>query len=189
VLDIACGSGRAALALAEMFPHSRFTGIDISAEAIAAGRADIERRTVRNVTLVQADAAELWLEGTFQLVTAFDAIHDQARPKRVLERDYTTLSGDGVFLMQDIAGRTRLVDNLANPLAPFNYTISCMHCMSVSLAAGGPGLGAMWGREQALEMLDAAGFKDVRVKLLPHDPLNYYYVACKNRGGSHGIYE
>jgi SAM-dependent methyltransferase len=186
VLDIACGSGRAALAMAEMFPHSRFTGIDISAEAIAAGRAEIERRAARNVTLVQADAAELWLEGTFQLVTAFDAIHDQARPKRVLERVYTALSGGGVFLMQDIAGRTRLADNLTNPLAPFSYTISCMHCMSVSLAAGGPGLGAMWGREQALEMLDAAGFKDVRVELLPHDPLNYYYVAHKSRGVSRG---
>ena len=54
-----------------------------------------------------------------------------------------------------------------------------MHCMSVSLAAGGPGLGAMWGREQALEMLEAAGFRGVRVQALPHDPINIYYVAGK----------
>ena len=54
-----------------------------------------------------------------------------------------------------------------------------MHCMSVSLAAGGPGLGAMWGREKALEMLAAAGFTNVRVAELPHDPINYYYVAVK----------
>jgi ubiquinone/menaquinone biosynthesis C-methylase UbiE len=180
VLDIACGSGRAVLALAEMFPLSRFTGIDISAEAIAAGRAGIAQRRIQNVTLVQADAADLWLEGTYQLATAFDAIHDQARPQRVLERIYSALCADGVFLMQDIAGRTKLADNLSHPLAPFNYTISCMHCMSVSLAAGGPGLGAMWGREQALQMLEAAGFRDVRVELLPHDPLNYYYVALKH---------
>jgi hypothetical protein len=59
------------------------------------------------------------------------------------------------------------------------YTISCMHCMSVSLAAGGPGLGAMWGRELAVEMLNAAGFKEVRVESLPHDPINYYYVAVR----------
>ena len=49
--------------------------------------------------------------------------------------------------------------------------------MSVSLACGGAGLGAAWGKELALEMLAAAGFADVRVETLPHDMLNYYYVA------------
>lgn len=178
-LDIACGSGGAALTMAETFPLSRFTGVDLSAEAIAAGRAEVAARNVRNVTLVQADAAELWLEDTYHLITAFDAIHDQARPARVLERVYAALRPGGVFLMQDIAGHTKLADNTAHPLGPFTYTISCMHCMSVSLAAGGPGLGAMWGREKALEMLAAAGFTNVRVAELPHDPINYYYVAVK----------
>jgi ubiquinone/menaquinone biosynthesis C-methylase UbiE len=181
VLDIACGSGRASIALGETFPQSRFTGIDISAEALDAGRAEIVTRGMPNVTLVRADAADLWLEGTFHLITAFDAIHDQARPQRVLDRIFTALRPGGVFLMQDIAGRTRLEDNMSGPLAPFMYTISCMHCMSVSLAAGGPGLGAMWGREKALEMLHTAGFTDVQVRELPHDPINYYYVAVKSR--------
>jgi hypothetical protein len=49
--------------------------------------------------------------------------------------------------------------------------------MSVSLAGGGPGLGAAWGKELALEMLSDAGFGDVRVETLPHDILNYYYLA------------
>ena len=143
------------------------------------GAADATARDLRNVTLVQADAAELWLEDTYHLITAFDAIHDQARPARVLERVYAALRPGGVFLMQDIAGHTKLSDNTSHLLGPFTYTISCMHCMSVSLAAGGPGLGAMWGREKALEMLTAAGFTNVRVAELPHDPINYYYVAVK----------
>jgi SAM-dependent methyltransferase len=179
VLDIACGSGEAVLSMAETFPLSRFTGIDLSPEAIAAGRGEVTTRDLRNVTLVQADAAELWLEDTYHLITAFDAIHDQARPARVLERVYAALRPGGVFLMQDIAGHTKLSDNARHVLGPFTYTISCMHCMSVSLAAGGPGLGAMWGREKALEMLTAAGFTNVRVAELPHDPINYYYVAVK----------
>jgi len=178
-LDIACGSGYASIALAEMFPDSHFTGIDMSADAIAAGGAEASRRRLRNVNLVQADAAELDVDGRYDLVTAFDAIHDQARPERVLSRIYAALKPGGTFLMQDIAGRSKLADNLSQPLAPFMYTISCMHCMSVSLAAGGPGLGAMWGRELALEMLAAAGFAGVRVEELPHDPINYYYVAVK----------
>ena len=89
------------------------------------------------------------------------------------------LSPGGVFLMQDIAGHTKLHENRTHPLGPFTYTISTMHCMSVSLSAGGPGLGAMWGREKAVEMLGAAGFTSVRVAELPHDPINYYYVAVK----------
>ena len=178
-LDIACGSGGAILSMAETFPQSRFTGVDLSAEAIAAGRAEVAARDLRNITLVQADAAELWLEDTYHLITAFDAIHDQARPARVLERVYAALRPGGVFLMQDIGGHTKLADNTNHVLGPFGYTISCMHCMSVSLAAGGPGLGAMWGREKALEMLAAAGFTNVRVAELPHDPINYYYVAIK----------
>jgi 2-polyprenyl-3-methyl-5-hydroxy-6-metoxy-1,4-benzoquinol methylase len=179
VLDIACGSGHAVVAMAEMFPASRFTGVDMSGEAISAARADVSTRRLRNATFVLGDAAELRGEPEYDLITAFDAIHDQARPAQVLERIYQSLRPGGVFLMQDIAGRTKLADNMANPLAPFGYTISCMHCMSVSLAAGGPGLGAMWGQEKALEMLEAAGFRNVVVHMLPHDPINYYYVTVK----------
>jgi SAM-dependent methyltransferase len=178
-LDIACGSGRAAMSLGQAFPNSRFTGVDVSTEAVTAARGEIVNRRIRNVNIVQGDVAELWLDDSFHLITAFDAIHDQARPARVLQRIFAALRPGGVFLMQDIAGHTNLADNLDGPLAPFMYTISCMHCMSVSLAAGGPGLGAMWGREQALQMLAAAGFTGVRVETLPHDPINYYYIAVK----------
>ena len=54
-----------------------------------------------------------------------------------------------------------------------------MHCMTVSLAQGGMGLGAMWGEEKALEMLREAGFGRVEVKRLPHDFQNCYYVVRK----------
>ena len=79
--------------------------------------------------------------------------------------------------MQDIAGSSHLHQNMEQPIAPFGYTISCMHCMAVSLAQGGDGLGAMWGEEKAQEMLRASGFTHVEVHKLPHDILNVYYVA------------
>lgn len=79
--------------------------------------------------------------------------------------------------MQDINGSGCLHQDQAHPFSVFLYTISCMHCMSVSLAQGGPGLGAMWGRRKALEMLRAAGFKNVALHESPHDPLNFYYVS------------
>jgi len=177
VLDIACGSGRALVAMALRYPSSRFTGIDVSGEAIAAGRAEAARRGLANLRFEQGDVAELNGVGVYDLVTAFDAIHDQARPADVLAGIRRVLRPAGVLLMQDIAGHTHVADNRDHPLGPFLYTISCLHCMSVSLAAGGPGLGAMWGREQALEMLGAAGFENVTVDTLPHDPINNYYIA------------
>jgi hypothetical protein len=54
-----------------------------------------------------------------------------------------------------------------------------MHCMSVSLAFDGAGLGTAWGRQLALSMLGDVGFKDVRVTEIETDPINYYYVATK----------
>jgi hypothetical protein len=82
-------------------------------------------------------------------------------------------------LMQDILASSQLDQNLDNPLASFLYSISTMHCMTVSLAQGGAGLGTCWGRELAETMLRDAGFIDIRVEKLPHDDMNYYYIAKK----------
>lgn len=81
--------------------------------------------------------------------------------------------------MQDIAGSSQVQQNMEHPIAPFLYTISCMHCMTVSLSQNGKGLGAMWGKELACKMLNEAGFSQVEVKQLPHDPINYYYIVTK----------
>jgi len=54
-----------------------------------------------------------------------------------------------------------------------------MHCMTVSLAYDGAGLGAVWGTQLATSMLADAGFDDVRVAEVESDPLNAYYIARK----------
>ena len=51
--------------------------------------------------------------------------------------------------MQDIKGSSHVYNNVGHPIGTFLYTVSCMHCMTVSLAQGGEGLGAMWGEEDA----------------------------------------
>jgi len=62
-------------------------------------------------------------------------------------------------------------------MALFLYTVSTMHCMTVSLAQGGEGLGACWGEEKARELLAEAGFRSVEVSTVEGDPLNLYYVC------------
>ncbi|MFO0850402.1 MAG: class I SAM-dependent methyltransferase [Gemmataceae bacterium] len=183
VLDVGCGRGQAVMALARRFPASRFVGYDFSEEAIGSATRAARAARLENARFAVRDAAGLTDRSAFDLVTAFDAIHDQADPAAVLARIRQALRPGGVFLMQDIKACSHVHGNRDLPLGPWVYTISCMHCMSVSLAGGGAGLGAAWGEELALRMLADAGFPSVRVHTLPHDPLNSYYVARPAAGG------
>jgi 2-polyprenyl-3-methyl-5-hydroxy-6-metoxy-1,4-benzoquinol methylase len=165
--------------MAKAFPKSWFTGFDFSEEAVAAARREAELQGITNVRFEVRDVAALDGAEQYDLVTAFDTIHDQAQPARVLDGVASALRPEGRLLMQDIRGSSHVHMNLDHPVAPFLYTISCMHCMTVSLANGGEGLGAMWGEEKACEMLAAAGFESVEVRQLPHDFMNNFYVARK----------
>jgi 2-polyprenyl-3-methyl-5-hydroxy-6-metoxy-1,4-benzoquinol methylase len=179
VLDVGCGSGRAINLMAKTFPNSNFTGYDFSEEGIGNARREAEKMGLKNVRFEVKDAATLNEIEKYDLITAFDAIHDQAQPALVLKGIAECLKPEGTFLMQDIGGSSHVHLNMEHPLGPFTYTISCLHCMTVSLANDGAGLGAMWGEEKACEMLDEAGFKRVTVQRLDHDIQNNYYVAKK----------
>lgn len=177
VLDIGCGSGRAINLMAKTFPNSHFSGYDFSDKAIHNATREARDLGLSNTLFKKQDVAIFNNEQQFEFITAFDAIHDQANPDLVLKNIKTALKPDGIFLMQDIGASSRLEKNIDHPLAPFLYTTSCLHCMTVSLALNGKGLGAMWGKEMAVKMLHDAGFSKVDVTQLPHDPINYYYTA------------
>ncbi|WP_209923598.1 class I SAM-dependent methyltransferase [Mycolicibacterium lutetiense] len=179
VADFGCGSGYAIGVMARAYPASRFTGIDFSPEAIATGAAEAEQRGLTNVSFLPADLADLDQTATYDVITAFDAIHDQARPARVLENIYRALRPGGVLVMADIKASSRLEDNIGTPMGTYRYAVSLTHCMSVSLGLGGAGLGTMWGRQLAVSMLADAGFTDVDVTEVEQDPSNYYYLARK----------
>lgn len=179
VLDLGCGSGRALVTMAFAYPNSRFFGYDLSEPALAAGRAFAAEMGVRNAHFEARDVERMNDTARFDLVTAFDAIHDQARPDIVLANIAKALKKDGIFLMQDIKASSAVEKNVENPMGALIYAISCMHCMTVSLARGGMGLGAAWGKELAEKMLADAGFRSTAVHELPHDALNYYYIVRK----------
>lgn len=177
VADIGCGQGHALNVMAQTFPRSRFTGYDFSEEAVGTARAEAAGLGLDNVRFELQDVARLDAVAAFDLVTAFDAIHDQAEPAEVLRRTAEALRPDGTFLMVDIKASSNVEDNVGHPLGTFIYTVSTMHCMTVSLGLGGAGLGTAWGRQVAESMLHDAGFTGVEVKEVDPDPFNYYYVA------------
>ncbi len=185
VLDLGCGRGKALLAMAKQFPSSRFTGFDLCEPPLAEARAEAKTLGLTNVVFEQLDASKLNQDfepgavARFDFITTFDAIHDQAHPDVVLKNIYAALKPGGHYLMQDIDASSNVNNNLSHPMGTFLYTVSTMHCMSVSLADNGLGLGAMWGREKARELLGQAGFSGVIEHTLPHDPQNRYYVMSK----------
>ena len=182
VLDVGCGSGRIMNRLAELYPRSQFVGIDLSPKAIGAARREAAQKGLRNVEFLARDLSnfdETSAPSAYDLVTTFDAIHDQAKPLHVLKGIHRALQGDGVYLMQDIRGSSHVYNNLDHPIGTFLYAISTMHCMTVSLAQGGEGLGAMWGEEKTREYLQKAGFRTIETHQLAHDIQNNWYVVRK----------
>lgn len=180
VLDVGCGKGRALLKMAARFPNSLFVGYDLCEEPIAWARAEAAGRGLGNLVFVQRDLSSFHADAPgqeFDLVTAFDAVHDQARPDNLLAGIRRTLKPGGVFLMQDIGASSNVAENRHHPIGPFIYTISCMHCMTVSLAQGGLGVGSAWGEELAKKFLAKAGFGRVERHTLDHDIQNFYYLA------------
>lgn len=179
VLDIGCGRGRAINLMGKAFSRSEFTGCDISHEGISSAKEEAKNMGLTNVQFEIKDALLVEELGKFDLITAFDTIHDQVQPTKVLKAINASLNNDGFFLMQDIAASSKVEKNIDSLLAPTLYTISTMHCMSVSLAFDGEGLGTMWGKELAVNKLTEAGFKDIKVKKVEGDIMNYYYVSRK----------
>jgi ubiquinone/menaquinone biosynthesis C-methylase UbiE len=180
VADIGCGSGHAINIMAQAFPNSRFVGYDFSEDGIAAAQSEAMKLGLTNASFMVKDAAQLDVEGQYDFVTAFDAIHDQVKPSQVLKGIAKSLRPDGFFLMVDIKASSQLENNMDHPMAPLLYTLSLNHCMTVSLAGGGEGLGTMWGEEKACQMLEEAGFNQIEVQQLEGDMLNNYYIAKKS---------
>ncbi len=160
VADVGCGSGTAAILMARAFPKSQVTGFDIAEGSLKLAR---ERSAnLGNVRFENAAADQIPVQPGFDLITTFDVIHDLADPRAGLRRIHEALSDDGVYLMMEPQAESNLAGNL-NPRGAMLYGISTLHCMTQSLAVGGEGLGAAWGRQLAESYAGVAGFSDFEI--------------------------
>jgi 2-polyprenyl-3-methyl-5-hydroxy-6-metoxy-1,4-benzoquinol methylase len=179
VLDAGCARGSALMAMAKRYPASRFTGYDLCADAIEFAQKTAQAEGLTNVIFETRDLTGYAEPDRWDLVTSFDAIHDQKDPLGLVKGICTSLRPGGIYLVQDIGGSARLENNADFPMATLLYAVSLVHCTPVSIGQGGEGLGTMWGWETAERYLGEAGFKSVERHVLPHDPMNVWFVARK----------
>jgi 2-polyprenyl-3-methyl-5-hydroxy-6-metoxy-1,4-benzoquinol methylase len=174
VADVGCGRGQSTLQLAKGFPNAKIVGIDYHAPSIEHARKMAKEQGLTNVEFIQAPAHELPKNGSYDLVCSFDCIHDMVDPKGTLERIREVLAEDGVYVWSEPNCSANAHEN-RNPVGKAFHAISPMHCMTVSLAFGGAGLGTVIGEQGARELAQQAGFRQFE-KLPIQNPFNQFFA-------------
>jgi 2-polyprenyl-3-methyl-5-hydroxy-6-metoxy-1,4-benzoquinol methylase len=172
MLDVGCGSGRVCVAFARAFPQAEVCGIDPDAESIRRAR---ETAAGLKIGFEVTTTANFRDEKGFDLITICDCIHDLAAPVKTLQEIRVLLKPDGVLFIVEPKAADRLEDNL-NPVATMFYGFSLFHCMTQSLARGGPGLGTCMGPATTEKLLRQAGFTSFKV-LDVKSQVNLFYAA------------
>jgi ubiquinone/menaquinone biosynthesis C-methylase UbiE len=160
-LDVGCCVGKVSFALAEAYPKARITGFDPDGNSIALAREADANAGVDQVEFVEGVITDLSLEPTFDFAGMFDCLHDLAEPEATLAEIKARIAPGGALMVMEPRAADRLSEN-SNPLGTVYYGFSLFHCMTQSLAQGGPGLGTCMGPEKAMSLLRDAGFSDVR---------------------------
>ncbi|MEX0683518.1 MAG: class I SAM-dependent methyltransferase [Dehalococcoidia bacterium] len=178
VAEVGCGAGQALIPFAKAYLNSRFVGYDIDEESIRRARRHAANADLGERVSFEFTAAEdIPHKGHFDLIIAFNCIHDMANPRGALAGVCRALKPDGAFLWSEANASDRLEDNI-NPMGRLLYATSVMHCMTVSLAHGGEGLGNVVGEGTARELAREAGFSHFE-KLPVEHPYHQLFLLEK----------
>jgi 2-polyprenyl-3-methyl-5-hydroxy-6-metoxy-1,4-benzoquinol methylase len=201
VLDVGCGAGRSTVAMAKAFPQSTFLGIDphepsiVEARALAgeARLANVEfsaqaieglagaRESLAGASEGLAAASGRGRPAPFDLIVAIDCVHDMPAPVSGLRAMGAALSAGGSVFWSEPTGSRDPLQN-RDPQGKLRSNLSPFHCLTVSLAAGGAGLGTIIGEAGARELAAQAGFA-VFEKLPIDSPAQQFFLLRDFRGG------
>ena len=158
VLDVGCGIGRSTLALARAFPRSTILGVDPHQPSIDAARAAGQAAGLTNAqfSALPIERMQAGAEA-FDLVVAIDCVHDMIDPVRSLRAIGAILSANGRVFWSEPTGSAEPMEN-RNQQGKLRSNLSPFHCLTVSLAAGGAGLGTIIGESGARALAAQAGF-------------------------------
>jgi ubiquinone/menaquinone biosynthesis C-methylase UbiE len=160
------------------FPNSRFVGFDIDATSLERARGKATKAGLSDRLSFELVAAEeLPAEPGFDLIMAFNCVHDMANPRGALRGVRRTLQEGGAFLWSEANASDHLEENIG-PMGRLLYAASTMHCMTVSLASDGEGIGTVLGPALAARMADEAGFSSFQRLDIKH-PYHQLFLARK----------
>ena len=173
--DVGCGVGRAAMALGAAYPSAEILGVDMDTRSIAQARDAAEQAGLSHVKFFEGSIADVSKGDGYDFATLFDCLHDLTEPVETLGQIRSLLKPEGALMVMEPMAADRLVDNI-NPLGAIYYGFSTFHCMTQSLAQGGPGLGTCLGPTRTLELLREGGFS--HAEALPiKSQTNSFFVA------------
>jgi 2-polyprenyl-3-methyl-5-hydroxy-6-metoxy-1,4-benzoquinol methylase len=179
VADVGCGAGVAVCLMAQAFPASEFHGFDISVHALERAQTRKADLGLTNAHFHNVRDRQLPEDGSLDLVTTFDCIHDMTHPQEVMNAIRASIKPDGTWLLVDIKARDTFEENCEkNPMASLMYGISIMSCMASALSEpDGAGLGTLGLPEsKAREMAGMAGFTRFRKLDIEHSLNSFYEV-------------
>src|SRR5436190_5358512 len=162
VADIGCGVGFSTLLMAQAFPNSRFVGFDFHEPSVAEARRHAAAHGLADRVSFQAAAVKDIADTGFDLVTAFDCLHDMGDPAGCARHMRRILKDDGAWMIVEPVAGDRPADNL-NPVGRLYYNASTMICVPTSLDQEvGEALGAQAGEARLSAVVREGGFSRVR---------------------------
>jgi len=178
VAEVGCGGGQALVPFAEAYPNSQFTGYDVDQTSIERARERAAKAGISGrVSFELIPAEEIPHAEYFDLICAFNCVHDMVNPRGALAGMQRAIKPDGALLWSEANVSDRVEDNIG-PQGKLLYGTSTMHCMTVSLAHGGEGLGNVVGVETARGLALEAGFEHFKRLDVEH-PLQQLFLATK----------
>ena len=177
VLDVGCGRGQSTVHMAKAFPASKFLGVDYHRDSVAAAMKLADEHGVANVKFIQASAEQVPADEPFDLICSFDCIHDMVDPSGAVARIRELLADDGLYVWSEPNASHDPTEN-RNPIGRTFHAVSPLHCMTVSLAHGGAGLGTVIGEKGARELAETAGFTRFERLDIPN-PFNQFFALRK----------
>jgi 2-polyprenyl-3-methyl-5-hydroxy-6-metoxy-1,4-benzoquinol methylase len=177
VADVACGQGRSSIELARAYPKVQVDGIDSDPASVERARENLAGSGVEDrVTFHERDAADAGLQGRYDLVTIFEALHDMSYPVEVLRAARGLLADGGVVLIGD----ERTEDAFTAPASEIErlyYGFSVFHCLPVGMVGeGAAGTGTVIRPETVRRYAADAGFASCEVLPIEHDFWRFYLL-------------
>jgi SAM-dependent methyltransferase len=178
VADVGCGTGWSAIAIARAYPNVAVDGFDADEASIARARDHAAAEELGDrVRFYVQDASDPSLSGRYDLVTAFETIHDMARPVDALRQMRALLADGGSVLVAD----ERVGERFSAPgddVERLNYGFSVLHCLPVGMAeTPSAGTGTVMRPPTLRAYAREAGFGTVELLPIEHDFWQFYHLV------------